>query len=233
MSTDTTGLVSFSRDTRAGYGCEVETSVDLAKWQPLGSFHGNGGTFALPVAQTEPPGQPAPLQANPLESAHFTLRTFPDQARTLVAWTQPGATGLSQALVAVDLRALVNLPLFVGKFTDAVNVTDYLLSFTFVSGPFHADFEAFTLAALTAEESAHLGWFTDRLEEARLAMVDAQANGRMSNSVPTTGAERLPEPRGAESIPEAGLGDAGRSGRARAGVARHPVARMAIKDAEA
>jgi len=74
MSTDTTGLVSFSWNTRAGYGYGVETSVDLAAWQPLASLHGNGGTVALPVAQIVPPGQPdpPPTQANPLDSAHFT-----------------------------------------------------------------------------------------------------------------------------------------------------------------
>jgi len=190
MNTDATGLVSFDWATRAGYGYEVETSPDLTHWQPLASFHGNGATFSLPVAQIAPPGQPVPppSPANPLHSAHFALRIFPDQARTLIAWTQPGSTVLSQALVSADLRNLTDLPLFVGKFTDAPNATDYLLSFTFVSGPFHADFEAFTLAALTTEESGHLAWFTDRLEEARLAMVDAQASGRMSNSLPTTAA---------------------------------------------
>jgi hypothetical protein len=92
-------------------------------------------------------------------------------------------------MLAVDFSPIVNLPLFFGKFTDAPNASDYLLSFTIIGGTFHPSFDAFTLAALNPDETDRLAWFTDRLAEVKLAMEDAQANGQATNGVPAAGGD--------------------------------------------
>jgi len=131
MSTAPDGLVSLAWPTRGGYGYRLETSSDLAddSWQPLATFHGTGGTLAIPVARIPLPGAQPPPPAPPvdLRSAHFVLRTFAGLNKTLVAWNQPGQTGLSQVLLNADFSSIVNLPLFFGKFEDPANATDYLL----------------------------------------------------------------------------------------------------------
>jgi len=138
MSTAPDGLVSLAWPARGGYGYRLETSPDLAddSWQPLAIFHGTGGTLSIPVARIPLPGAQPPPPAPPvdLRSAHFVLRTFAGLNKTLVAWNQPGQSGLSQVLLNADFSSIVNLPLFFGKFEDPANATDYLLIDGFSDG---------------------------------------------------------------------------------------------------
>jgi hypothetical protein len=193
MNTGPSGLVSLSWPTRGGYGYRVETSSDLESdaWQPLASFYGNGGTLSIPVAQITPPGAQPPPVAPPVNvrSAHFTLRAFPGLNKTLVAWNQPGQTGLSQVLLnATDFSTIVDLPLFFGKFADPANGIDYLLSFVILGGDFDPAYDLLTPALLSPEETERLAWFTDRMAEVKAAMEAAQANGQATNNVPATNA---------------------------------------------
>lgn len=182
MNTSPSGLVSFSWDSRGGYGYRIETSAGLGAWEPLAFMFGTGGVISVPVAQMAPPGQqggqnPPPGLTNTLRSGHFALRSFAGRNQTLVAWNQPEQAGLTQALIAGDFSNIVNLPLFFGKFEDTPNATDYRLSFTILAGEFDVSFEDYPVSALNPDEAARLAWFTDRLAAVKSAMEDAQANG--------------------------------------------------------
>jgi hypothetical protein len=160
------GVVSFSWLSSAFYGYDLQTSPDLENWEVFGDFYGTGRNISVPLIQIIPNDPSTSPSVNPQyferRRAHFTLRVFDDVNKLLVSWRPQDAEGLTHALLDLDFGSVVGLPFFFGRYTDLVENVDYNLSFYIINQTFDPMFDAFPISALTAEEVAHLAWFTDR-----------------------------------------------------------------------